>query len=135
VAVDLGFGQATRQALDGLATELGDTIVSVDRHWATGSRGATNPGRKGFDASMHDGGAVRNPPYDQRSVTLCTLCRRNLLAGERFRYWRNARERDASRVVCHLCEPSAARGGWQRLEREHQRENAVGLRGTVRLVA
>jgi hypothetical protein len=84
---------------------------------------------------MHDGGAVRAPPYDQQAVTLCALCRRNLLAGERFRYWRNARERDASRIVCHLCEPSAARGGWQRTEREHQRENAVGLRGTVRLVA
>lgn len=84
---------------------------------------------------MHDRGAVRNPPYDQRAVTLCALCRRNLLAGECFRYWRNARERDASRIVCHLCEPSAARGGWQRTEGEHQRENAVGLRGTVRLVA
>jgi hypothetical protein len=135
VAVHLGFGQATRQAFDGLVTELDDAIVSFDRHWATGSRGATDPGQKGFDASMHDVGTVRNPPYDPRAVTLCTLCRRNLLAGERFRYWRNARERHASRVVCHLCEPSAVRGGWQRLEREHQRENAVGLRGTVRLVA
>ena len=55
--------------------------------------------------------------------------------GERFRYWQNAREREVSRIVCHLCEPSAGRGGWQRAEREHERENAVGLRGTVRLVA
>jgi hypothetical protein len=84
---------------------------------------------------MHDAGAVRNPPYDPNAVTLCALCRRNLLAGERFRYWRNGRARDTSRIVCHLCEPSAARGGWQRTERELQRENAVGLRGTVRLVA
>jgi hypothetical protein len=38
------------------------------------------------------------------------------------------------RVVCHLCEPVATRDGWSRTER-HERENAVGLRGTVRLVA
>ena len=84
---------------------------------------------------MHDGDAVRTAPYDRKAMTLCALCRRNLLAGECFRYWQNAREREISRIVCHLCEPSAARGGWQRTEREHQRENAVGLRGTVRLVA
>ena len=46
---------------------------------------------------MHDGGAVRTAPYDRKAVTLCALCRRNLLAGERFRYWQNAREREASR--------------------------------------
>ncbi|HEU4448501.1 MAG TPA: hypothetical protein VFR63_00795 [Gaiellaceae bacterium] len=67
-------------------------------------------------------------------MTLCALCRRNLLAGERFRFWRSAERRPASRVVCHLCEPSAARGGWERTERA-DRENSVGLRGTVRRVA
>jgi hypothetical protein len=67
-------------------------------------------------------------------MTLCALCRRNLLAGERFRYWRNVEERQVSRVVCHLCEPAATRDGWSRTERA-ERENAVGLRGTVRLVA
>ncbi|HSK16794.1 MAG TPA: hypothetical protein VK915_11575 [Gaiellaceae bacterium] len=67
-------------------------------------------------------------------MTLCALCRRNLLAGERFRYWEDARERRVSRVVCGLCEPSAARDGWKRTDRE-ERENAVGLRGSVRLVA
>jgi hypothetical protein len=67
-------------------------------------------------------------------VTLCALCRRNLLAGERFRYWRSAEERQVARVVCHLCEPSATQGGWERTDRQ-ERENAVGLRGTVRLVA
>jgi RNase P subunit RPR2 len=71
-----------------------------------------------------------------RTVTLCALCRRNLLAGERFRYWRNAEPRQAVRVVCHLCEPEARRDGWLRAaERAAERENAVGLRGTVRLVA
>jgi hypothetical protein len=67
-------------------------------------------------------------------MTLCALCRRNLLAGERFRYWQSAEERQVARVVCHLCEPVADRDGWSRTERA-ERENAVGLRGTVRLVA
>lgn len=67
-------------------------------------------------------------------MTVCALCRRNLLAGERFRYWRGVDERQVARIVCHLCEPVANRGGWERTERA-QRENAVGLRGTVRLVA
>ena len=39
-----------------------------------------------------------------------------------------------ARVVCHLCEPEATRDGWQRTDR-HEVQNAVGLRGTVRLVA
>jgi hypothetical protein len=70
------------------------------------------------------------------TVTLCALCRRNLLAGERFRYWRNVEARQAARVVCSLCEGEAHRGGWARAaERDVERENAVGLRGTVRLVA
>jgi hypothetical protein len=73
-------------------------------------------------------------PYSRRAVTLCALCRRNLLAGERFRYWRSIQERQVARVVCHLCEPEATRDGWQRTER-HEVQNAVGLRGTVRLVA
>jgi hypothetical protein len=68
-------------------------------------------------------------------VTLCTLCRRNLLAGERFRYWRNVRGRSRDQVVCSLCEASAARDGWLRASRAPEHENAVGLRGTVRLVA
>ena len=69
-------------------------------------------------------------------MTLCALCRRNLLAGERFRYWRNAAARQTARVVCSLCEPGAQREGWLRAaERTSERENAVGLRGSVRLVA
>ncbi len=67
-------------------------------------------------------------------MTLCALCRRNLLAGERFRYWEGGEARQVARVVCHLCEPTATRDGWSRTERA-ERENAVGLRGTVRLVA
>jgi RNase P subunit RPR2 len=81
-------------------------------------------------------GAVRTWSYHEWAVTLCALCRRNLLAGERFRYWRSAEARPVARVVCHVCEPEAGRGGWVRAaDRRAERENAVGLRGTVRLVA
>lgn len=73
-------------------------------------------------------------PTIERQMTLCALCRRNLLAGERFRYWESAEERRVARIVCHLCEPVATRDGWSRTGR-HERENVVGLRGTVRLVA
>ncbi|MGH2996645.1 MAG: hypothetical protein ACRDON_02620 [Gaiellaceae bacterium] len=68
-------------------------------------------------------------------MTLCTLCRRNLLAGERYRYWENVDQGSTARVVCGLCEGGAARDGWRRAEREPERENAVGLRPVVRLVA
>jgi hypothetical protein len=133
VAVELGLRQPEGQAVNSLAAEFDEAIVSLDRHGATGFQGRRLGGALRGQYARRS--AVRNPPYDPDAVTLCALCRRNLLAGERFRYWRNARERDTSRIVCHLCEPSAARGGWLRTERELQRENAVGLRGTVRLVA
>jgi hypothetical protein len=80
-------------------------------------------------------GSVRSRSYDQRPVTLCALCRRNLLAGERYRYWENGDQGAAARIVCGLCEGGAARDGWRRTEREPERENAVGLRPVVRLVA
>jgi hypothetical protein len=67
-------------------------------------------------------------------VTLCTRCRRNLLAGERFRYWRGARGRARDHIVCGLCERNASKDGWLRSNRAPGHENAVGLRGTVRLV-
>lgn len=68
-------------------------------------------------------------------MTLCALCRRSLLVGERFRYWQGAEDRRRiPRVVCHLCEPAASLDGWSRTG-QNERENAVGLRGTVRLVA
>jgi hypothetical protein len=73
-------------------------------------------------------------PTIVRQMTLCAFCRRSLLVGERFRYWHGAEDRRIPRVVCHLCEPAASLDGWSRTER-NERENAVGLRGTVRLVA
>jgi hypothetical protein len=66
---------------------------------------------------------------------MCAVCRRNLLAGESFRYWRARRDRPSGRVVCFLCEGEALRGGWLRETTHPSHENAVGLRNTVRRVA
>jgi hypothetical protein len=69
-------------------------------------------------------------------MTMCALCRRNLLAGERYRFWRARDGRASARVICYLCEAVAERDGWLRApERRPGHENAVGLRGSVRLVA
>jgi hypothetical protein len=65
---------------------------------------------------------------------MCAVCRRNLLAGESFRYWRSRQDRPSGRVVCFLCEREAAREGWLRDGRRAS-ENAVGLRNSVRRVA
>jgi hypothetical protein len=78
---------------------------------------------------------VRLGAYDPEAVTMCAVCRRNLLAGERFRYWHAAAGRRPVRVVCSLCEGEAARGGWFRSARRGAYENAVGLRNSVRRVA
>jgi hypothetical protein len=66
---------------------------------------------------------------------MCGRCRRTLLTGERFRFWRVPAEHRETVPVCALCEPEAARCGWTQAARDAARENAVGLRGTVRLVA
>jgi hypothetical protein len=66
---------------------------------------------------------------------MCTVCRRNLLAGEAFRFWRARVDGPAPRVVCFLCEREAAQEGWLRDGRRPRHENAVGLRNSVRRVA
>jgi hypothetical protein len=66
---------------------------------------------------------------------MCAVCRRNLLAGESFRYWRARRDRPSGRIVCFLCESEASREGWLRDTSRPNHENAVGLRNTVRRVA
>jgi hypothetical protein len=68
-------------------------------------------------------------------VTMCAVCRRNLLAGESYRYWRARTDQPLGRVVCFLCESEAAREGWMRDPRQVGQENAVGLRNSVRRVA
>jgi hypothetical protein len=66
---------------------------------------------------------------------MCAVCRRNLLAGESFRYWRARQEGPGGRVVCLLCERDAAQEGWHRSADPLKHENAVGLRNSVRRVA
>jgi hypothetical protein len=66
---------------------------------------------------------------------MCAVCRRNLLAGESFRYWRARIEAPGGRVVCLLCEREAAREGWEKSTDPLRQENAVGLRNSVRRVA
>jgi hypothetical protein len=68
-------------------------------------------------------------------VTMCAVCRRNLLAGESYRYWRARHDQPMGRVVCFLCEAEAVREGWMRDSRQAGHENAMGLRNSVRRVA
>ena len=65
-------------------------------------------------------------------MAMCQLCRRNLLAGERFRPWRYA-GRDAT--VCVICEPAARRAAWVPLAERYERVAANGISGSVRRVA
>jgi hypothetical protein len=66
---------------------------------------------------------------------MCAVCRRNLLAGESYRYWRTRRDQPSGRAVCFLCEAEAVREGWLRDSRQAGHENAMGLRNSVRRVA
>ena len=66
---------------------------------------------------------------------MCARCRRQLLTGEQFRYWRSLRAEGSGTPICALCEQAVRELGWQLAGRAVGRENAVGLRGTVRLVA
>ena len=65
-------------------------------------------------------------------MAMCQMCRRNLLAGERYRRWRYA-GRDAT--VCVVCEPEVIRAGWVPLAERYERVRANGLSGPVRRVA
>jgi hypothetical protein len=67
-------------------------------------------------------------------VTMCALCRRNLLTGERYRHWEPAAG-GGIRAVCALCETDARRAGWVRTEAEAGRQGADLSTSTVRLVA
>ena len=62
---------------------------------------------------------------------MCHVCRRSLLAGERFRIWRYAR-RDAS--VCAICEEHARAEGWIPVL-DFERVRVGGLTPNVRRVA
>jgi hypothetical protein len=65
-------------------------------------------------------------------MAMCHVCRRSLLAGERYRTWRYAR-RDAA--VCAVCEPLARQDGWIRVVDSYEQVRVTGLTQTVRRVA
>lgn len=65
-------------------------------------------------------------------MAMCHICRRTLLAGERYRAWRG---RGRDRTVCVVCEPAALRAGWLRLVDGFERVSVLGISATVRRVA
>lgn len=67
-----------------------------------------------------------------KTMAMCHVCRRTLLAGERYRTWRWARR---DRTVCAVCEPEARRSGWIRVVEGFEHVRVTGLTQTVRRVA
>jgi hypothetical protein len=65
-------------------------------------------------------------------MAMCHVCRRGLLAGERYRTWRYARR---DRTVCVICEPAARAAGWMRVVDSFERVRVTGLTPNVRRVA
>ena len=62
---------------------------------------------------------------------MCHVCRRTLLAGERYRTWRWQRR---DQTVCVVCEPKARDAGAIRVV-DYESVRATGLTPTVRRVA
>jgi hypothetical protein len=65
-------------------------------------------------------------------MAMCQICRRTLLAGERYRTWRWARR---DQTVCVVCEPAARDNGAVRVVDAFERVRADGLTQNVRRVA
>ena len=65
-------------------------------------------------------------------MAMCHLCRRGLLAGERYRTWRYG-SRD--HAVCAVCEPNARNAGWLRVVDTFEHVRVTGLTQTVKRVA
>jgi hypothetical protein len=65
-------------------------------------------------------------------MAMCQVCRRQLLAGERYRMWR-VRRRD--QTVCVVCEPVVRDLGWVRVVDAFEQVRVTGLTQTVRRVA
>jgi hypothetical protein len=65
-------------------------------------------------------------------MAMCQVCRRTLLAGERYRTWRWARR---DQTVCAVCEPDARDAGAVRVVDAYEIVRATGLTQTVRRVA
>jgi hypothetical protein len=65
-------------------------------------------------------------------MAMCQVCRRTLLAGERYRTWRWGRR---DQTVCVVCEPSARERGAVRVVDAFEHVRADGLTPNVRRVA
>jgi hypothetical protein len=65
-------------------------------------------------------------------MAMCQICRRTLLAGERYRTWRWARR---DQTVCAVCEPEARAAGAVRVVDAYESVRADGLTPNVRRVA
>jgi hypothetical protein len=65
-------------------------------------------------------------------MAMCQICRRTLLAGERYRVWRWSRR---DQTVCVVCEPAARDAGAIRVVDAFERVNADGLTPNARRVA
>ena len=65
-------------------------------------------------------------------MAMCHVCRRSLLAGERYRTWTYARRDHA---VCAVCEPDVRKLGWIRVVDAYENVRVTGLTQTVRRVA
>lgn len=63
---------------------------------------------------------------------MCHVCRRTLLAGERFRTWRWARR---DQTVCMVCEPVVREHGAVRVVDDYERVRVSGLLQHVKRVA
>jgi hypothetical protein len=65
-------------------------------------------------------------------MAMCHVCRRTLLAGERYRTWRWARR---DQTVCVVCEPAARENGAIRVVDAYELVRVNGLSQHVRRVA
>jgi hypothetical protein len=65
-------------------------------------------------------------------MAMCHVCRRTLLAGERYRMWRFARR---DRTVCAVCEAGVRESGAVRVVDVFERVRVTGLIQHVRRVA
>ena len=71
-------------------------------------------------------------PTVGRQMAMCQVCRRTLLAGERYRTWRWARR---DQTVCVVCEPEAREAGAVRVVDAFECVRVSGLTQNVRRVA
>jgi len=63
---------------------------------------------------------------------MCHVCRRTLLAGERYRTWRWGRR---DRAVCAVCEPDVRDAGGVRVVDAYEHVRVAGLVQHVKRVA